>query len=185
MKFFLLYDNNNMNEQPTITEQPGVSSNKNRKGLKIFAVVLLSLLVVGGVGYSVYAWQQNTSLSSTLSQKEDDNKKLSEENTSLKNSVNSANDEQKLALSDQELAQKAAQDFVDAQVLDTKYIATLPEVKDNFAFSGVAPSSQPSHIVSGLLLKKTNGNWVVIHHGQNGPDQDTITRFAVPEEFRS
>jgi cell division protein FtsB len=174
-----------MNE-PTITEQSEVRLHKNHKGLKVFAIILLALLAIGSMGYSVYAWQQNTSLTSDLSQKQNDNKKLNEENVALKSSASDTADEQDTpVLSDQELAHKAAQDFVDAQVLDTKYIATSPEVKGNFASSGVAPSSQPSHIVSGLLLKKVNGDWVVIHHGQNGPDQDTITRFAVPEEFRS
>ncbi|HEU5122239.1 MAG TPA: hypothetical protein VFT59_05325 [Candidatus Saccharimonadales bacterium] len=172
-----------MNPKQIITEQPKLK----HKGLKLFVIILLSFLAIGSIGYSVYAWQQNSRLVNELSHKEDDNKKLRDENAALKHATKAMSYEQQDSpqASDHELAQRAAQDFIDAQVLDMKYIATSPEVKGNFASSGVAPSDQSSHIVSGLLLKKTNENWVVIYDGQNDPDQDTITRFAIPEEFRS
>jgi uncharacterized protein HemX len=184
----LLYDEITMNEQPTLTPQPQVQQNKSRKGLKMFFVVILSLLAIGGAGYSVYAWQQNSTLKNDLSQKENDNKKLVEENETLQKPTDATvgnDDAQTTVVPDKELAQKAAQNFVDAQVLDMKYTVTAPEIKGNFASSSVAPATQPTHIVNGLLLKKVNETWVVIYDGQNGPDQETITRFAIPKEFQS
>lgn len=173
-----------MNEQPTYTPpiEPQKANKKTSKGLKVFGIVILAILALAGVGYSVYAWQQTASLRSDLTQKESDNKSLVGENTSLKASIDDMNHEP--VVSDQDSAQKAAQNYIDAQVLDTKYVAVVNSVKGNFAAAGAAPSSNPSHVVVGLLLKKVNESWVVIYSGQNGPDQDTVTKFAIPEEYR-
>lgn len=173
-----------MNEQPTFTPpaEPTKTNSKAPKGLKIFGIIILVIVALGGVGYSVYAWQQNAKLTSDLSKKENDNKNLSNENASLKTSIDSMDHEP--AATDQEAAQKAAQNYVDAQVLDMKYVATEPVVKGDFASSGVAPASKPSFVGIGLILKKVNESWVVIHSGQNGPDQDTVTKFAIPQEFQ-
>jgi archaellum component FlaF (FlaF/FlaG flagellin family) len=74
---------NNMNEQPT--SQPTQSNaNKNRKVLKIVVIVLVSILAVAAIGYSIYAWQQNTRLQDDLAQQAQESKKLAEENADLK-----------------------------------------------------------------------------------------------------
>jgi Tfp pilus assembly protein PilV len=76
-----------MNEQPTITERPIIDkTKKNFKGLKIFAVIILSILMLGGAGYSAYAWQQNQNLSSSSNTQKNTIKDLEQQLSSLKNS---------------------------------------------------------------------------------------------------
>jgi len=69
-----------MNEQPTFQPAP----NKNRKVLKITAIVVVSILALAAIGYSVYAWQQNTRLQDDLAHQEQESKKLADENAELK-----------------------------------------------------------------------------------------------------
>jgi hypothetical protein len=75
-----------MNEQPTYTPptEPIKSNNKTSKILKTWGVILLAIVALGGIGYSAYAWQQNTSLQNSVVQKNDENKRLAEENQKLK-----------------------------------------------------------------------------------------------------
>lgn len=75
-----------MNEQPTVATQPEITTNKNRKGLRIFTVVLLVLLLLGSVGYAVYAWQQNQTLSSNLASQKDTTSDLERQLSTLKGS---------------------------------------------------------------------------------------------------
>lgn len=75
-----------MNEQPTYTPsvEPTKPTNKASKVLKALGIVLLVFVALGSVGYSVYAWQQNANLQSSVVQKEDENKRLTDENKKLK-----------------------------------------------------------------------------------------------------
>ena len=174
---------NNMNEQPTlqpIQQKP----NKNRKWLKITAIVLVSILAVAAIGYSIYVWQQNIRLQNDIARQDDDIKKLSEENGSLRKSPDITSEQSEIEPTDLQLAQEAAQLYVDAQVLDEKYVAKITEVEGSFASGAIASQAHPEHFVMGMLLKKVDDFWVVIHQGQNGPDEATVTRFAVPEHFR-
>jgi hypothetical protein len=174
-----------MNEQPTYTPptEPTKPNSKVSRIVKTLGIVLLVIIALGGVGYSVYAWQQTSNLSSNLDKKEIDNTKLRNEISSLKASIEDMNHESDAT--DMELAQKAAQNYIDAQVLDTKYVAIAPaSVKGDFASFGVAPASKPSFITQGLIVKKINESWVVIYSGQNGPDQNIVTKFAIPKEFQ-
>jgi hypothetical protein len=94
-----------MNEQPTYTPptEPIKSNSKVPKILKTLGIVLLVIIALGGVGYSVYAWQQNNSLTSDLKQKDSDNKRLADENEELKKAESQStaeNDEGFLVIDD-------------------------------------------------------------------------------------
>lgn len=174
-----------MNEHPTHSTS---EKNKKYKMMSSIAIIVLSLVAVAAVGYSVYAWQQTAGLKNDLSAKESQYKTLASENATLKKSAPTTKEEKKEQVvppTEQELVRQAAQNYTDAQVLDTKYVVKVSKIKGEFASAGVAPAIEPTRSVMGLILKKANGSWVVIHEGQNPPEQNVITQFAIPKEFVS
>lgn len=80
-----------MNEQPTFQPQ-GQSPRKNRKSLKITAIITASILVLAVLGYSIYAWQQNANLQNELVQQEKESDNLAKENADLKKEMEKLQD---------------------------------------------------------------------------------------------
>lgn len=98
---------------------------ENHKKLKLAGVVTLAALALVGIRYSVYTRQQNRKLSSGISDKSAQIQSLNDKVTSLQATVNTPKkSDEPVAPTDKDAAQAAAQLYLDAQVLDTKYVAT-------------------------------------------------------------
>lgn len=83
LEVFLLYDGYIMNEQPTSQSVP-IKIKKSHRAIKITALITLLIAVIGSITYSVYAWQKNETLSSSVSDKNSQISKLNDELSLLK-----------------------------------------------------------------------------------------------------
>lgn len=78
-----------MNDQPVTsnTSETKTVKNNSKKGLKIFGVVILLLVALGGVGSSIYMWRQNAGQQASLNNKDMQIRNLNSQVTSLKSSA--------------------------------------------------------------------------------------------------
>lgn len=163
---------------------------KARHVFKVIGVIILVLLASGGVGYSVYAWQQSSDLQDRLSQKEEDNGRLSEENTRLQVALEEQKKEaekvqNETAASDKDAALKSLQAYVDARNYDgIKYVAELYVIDGDFAYGSAYPEDRPGYTTTRSWMKKSNGTWLVFFNSQNSvPDESDRAGYKIPQSF--
>lgn len=158
----------------------------DRGKLKVAGVMVLAMLAFGGIGYSVYAWSQNQQQQSTINDKSAQIDSLNKEVESLQATITDLKEKesaQSTEVTDKDAAQAAAQLYLDAQVLDAKYVATVHQIEGDFASAGVTPADRPDYGLSSILLKKVSGTWVVVFQGAQQPEKQIGDRFGLPKDW--
>lgn len=83
----MLYDDNNMNDQPITSNTSETKTVKNNSKKGLIGVVILLLVALGGIGSSIYMWRQNAGQQTSLNNKDMQIRNLNSQITSLKSST--------------------------------------------------------------------------------------------------
>lgn len=184
-----------MEEQPINIQPIKTTPPKKSKKAKV-TIIILAILLAAALGYGAYAWWQNNESQNKAAEQQSAAQTLKEENTALQErAVKAENERDTLAKepkkpeepaqpTDEQAVETAAQNFADTIVKKAGSSEThsIGQIKVNGIFATALVSSKGTEGGGGfgVILKKANGAWVVIHDGQNGPDKDTASRFGIP-----
>jgi len=70
----------------------------------------------------------------------------------------------------------------------TKFTVKIFKQNETFAYAGVSVAASEDPNGGGgyaSILKKVDGQWVIIFQGQDTPDETTIKQYSIPSEYQS
>lgn len=76
-----------MEERPYIPYTPPTPPKKERKGLKVFGMTMLLLLLAGSASFAALVWVKNNELQTNLAKEQENAKTLASENAKLKSQL--------------------------------------------------------------------------------------------------
>lgn len=169
--------------------EPPKKSKKTSRSVTVLALLfVLALVAAGAFGYMWYNSEQ--SVKSAQDVMAEQGKQIAE----LRNQVDQSDDEQsadpdenveETTTDEQAIIDMATLYTTKIMVSDlesvTDYSYTISNSTDEFASVSVNHSGAGGFA---MLLKKADGQWVVIHSGHQ-IDQETLDRYGVPPSFMS
>lgn len=157
---------------------------RNSTVKKVFGWLFLTLLILALATAAAWFWWQSDQAQAALRQSSDSQQALKKENEKLK-SQQERDDRAAAAVkspTDEALITKEVVSHLKAGTSNEKVIANILKQGDKFSYVSAGFEGGGG---SAFILKKVEGNWVIIYSGQNGVPAHIVERYSIPEEYRT
>lgn len=164
-------------ETPPVMQDKLVEK-KSKTGLILGILLALALVACAVLGWLWYdQMTQNSELEAKVTTAENNVKAVSESLAAVE--ANIADQDEKLSESDAIVAVALAYARAPVNLADTEFSAEVKKRIDDFA--GVDVTSDNGGF--GMILKMVDDEWVVINATQDGPSEDEVKLYGIPEDI--